>query len=296
MALTHWLVGSTSLRYVPSPPPGLRVDAIFGPQAQEHDAREMWLGLVVLSAEMAQFDKDGRMDRIPVFSLPLSQDRLSPVRREHTTWYMLVWGLWALGSQISLKYVWPHQVPIFVAEIKGNAGALGAIIIKDSKSTDTVAQLNGSTTDLGATSRRRDSAILSTVGADQGSFVWGANPNLVIRYRFFPERLSPASTLQAFLSAQTYFSWYRQDMQLVDMQAFSVDRRVQIRVHDVKSGSRRQELTWSIARIGMTAVWCQLVMGYNTSTKSFTERQRFQSVSWTYLYKSGEIGHGSLGW
>ncbi|KAL8776350.1 MAG: hypothetical protein Q9203_003574 [Teloschistes exilis] len=245
---------------------------------------------------MARFYKDERMDRIPVFALPLSKDWICPLPRVHATWYTLVWGLVTLGSQISLNYVWPQKVPIFAAEIKGDAGALGAIIIRNPERVDTATPSNGSNTDMVTTSRRRSSVMISNLGADQGIIRSVENPDLVIRYRFFPEQLSPGPTLQAFLNAQTYFSWYDENMRYVNMQAFSYDRRVRINVHGTTSGLGQWEMTWGLARMGLVAVWRALVMGYNIQTESFTERQRFQSITWTYQYKGFDVGQGSLGW
>ncbi|KAL9583411.1 MAG: hypothetical protein Q9212_002718 [Teloschistes hypoglaucus] len=144
---------------------------------------------------------------------------------------------------------------------------------------DTATASDGSTTGIiVSTSRRRRDAVMmsNSLGADQGIIYSVENPDLVIRYRFFPEQLAPAPTLQAFLNAQTYFSWYDKRTRYVNMQAFSDDRRVRIKVHGVTSGLGQWEMTWGLARIGVAAVWRSLVMGYDIETESFTERQRFQ--------------------
>ncbi|KAI4200160.1 MAG: hypothetical protein LQ350_004121 [Teloschistes chrysophthalmus] len=269
---------------------------MFGRGEQSFDAREIWLGLVVLSSNIARFEQNEGMDRIPVFALPLSKDWICPLPRVHATWYTLVWGLSTLGSQISLNYAWPQRVPIFAAEIKGTAGALGAIIIRNPEPVDTATPSNGSNTDFVTTSRRRDEVMMTNLGADQGIIYSVENPDLVIRYRFFPEQLTPGPTLQAFLNAQTYFSWYDKSMRYVNMQAFSDDRRVRINVHGVSSRLGQIEMTWGLARIGVVAVWRALVMGYSIQTESFTEGQRFQSITWTYQYKGFDVGQGSLSW
>ena len=280
---------------VPTPPPGFRLYGLeFDPEDYVYAARETWLGLVGAASQLARCGSHERPPTSQRFNLVISHAPMIFMPREHTTYGTLVWAIWELGRHIALSYPMPNNVPRFFGKIQVAAGLAGLFYIALPPNRITASSNHSNVSSIVA-SRRRNVIVKPTMRADHRSKTCHDDPDLVIHCQFFGRKLFPSQVFTAFLTAQTYFSEYESERQEVTMVAFSVDRRVRLRLHGVQTGPGSYLLTWGLARMGVRTVW-HLVMGYSIDMVEFVDAMRWESVSFVLEYRGVRVGEGSLGW
>ncbi|KAL8843587.1 MAG: hypothetical protein Q9170_000091 [Blastenia crenularia] len=242
---------------------------------------------------MAQFSTNARAAVLEQFQFPKSRSMLSVINQDRRmTNGMIIWFFWDLGRQLAQRYPMPHPVPRFWGSITTGAEDVGNFLINLPRSE--VASSNDSTNGLISASRR-DLIVKPTLRVGRGTKTCHEDPDLVIRYEFLGRQITPAQVLTAFLSGNTFFSEHEEQGRGVSMAAWSSDRSTHLALDGGDREPAADQLTWSLARIGMRTVWREVVMGYNIERLDFVDGPRWETVTFTYEYKGVRIGRGWLG-
>ena len=257
--------------------------------------------MVAAGSTLAQYPSGQRMTRTETFRLVMSYAllRVVPVPNQYCTIDKMVWGLWELGTEMSLRYPMPGRIPLFSAQIWTANGRLGTARV--SRPEPEVKDHEGT---VAAARERRGvrSASLSSSSApslskrvDSGSIPCLEDHDLVIEFHFWYHPLDPGQVFTAFLRSNTFFAAYGMPDKDVTMVAFSSGDRISLGVTDVKEGPGREQLTWGLARIAIRTLWTEVVMSFKAEEGRFVDRPRFEKLSFTLNYKGVRIGVGLLG-
>ncbi|KAL8958206.1 MAG: hypothetical protein Q9193_004694 [Seirophora villosa] len=279
---------------------GLQMKVNFDASKGEYDAREIWFNIVAVSSLLAQFSKSQQVRVTQQYRLMVSGDIMYMTPRPMVTDGALVWIFANIGLQIFSRYPFPRKVPQFSGHFITVDGMGGVFKIGgpgQHPNGELDGPINASDPGAVAASHPRATAMgrRAFLTADSGSKICVEDPNLVIRYRFYPIPLPPRDVFWAFLMAQTHFSEENEQQRGVDMLALGYDRRTRLSISDEKRGLGRNMLTWGLARAGLRTVWRELVMGFDIGTRAFVGQVRWESVSFTYEYRGVKVGQGTLG-
>jgi len=270
----------------------------YDPEEYMFEPREVWLCLYGLQFDLAGYNKNYYMFRRIVYGLILSGGAIviQPSEERNVPFGVMVWAVYVFGSNLALSYRMPQPVPRPQALVDSHAGLMGAIGLT---APAPHAVNKGNTT---ATARRdmviesRDSAIIQHLRADSGSQTCFEDRNLVIRYNFNHHPLDPAGVFTAFLMGNVFCSEYaHNDIQDVDMEAFSSDRQIKVRMHGVQEGAGVGTLTWKLVRLALKTVFQSLVMGFQYTRGGFVDGPRWEAMSLVLNYNGVEIGQGFVG-
>lgn len=272
----------------------------YNPEVYMFEPREVWLCLYHLQHDLADHNKDYTMFRRINVGMILSGGAIlmQPSEERNVPFGVMVWAVYVFGNNLALSYRMPQLVPLPKALIDSNAGLMGAIGLI-APAPHEVGKGNNT-----ATARRdtikiasRDSAMTQPLQADSGSITCFEDPNLVIRYNFDHRPLDPARVFTAFLMSNVFCSEYggHSINQDVDMEAFSSDRQVRVRMHSVQEGTGVGTLTWKLASLALRTIFQHLVMGFQYSRGGFVDGPRWEAMSFLLDYKGVKVGQGFIG-
>ena len=272
----------------------------YNPEVYMFEPRELWLYLYHLQHDLSDYNKDYRMFRRINIGMILSKGAISiqPSEERRVPFGVMVWAVHEFGKTLALSYRMPELVPLPKALVDSNAGLMGAIGL-----TAPAPPGNGKGNNT-ATARRdtmmivsRDPAMTESLQADSGSIACFEDRNLVIRYNFDHRPLDPARVFTAFLMSNIFCSEYGESNinQDVDMEAFSSDHQVRVRMHGAEEGAGVGTLTWKIARLALRTMFQLLIMGFQYSRGGFVDGPRWEAMNFFLDYKGKRIGQGFVG-
>lgn len=271
----------------------------YSPEVYMFEPRELWLCLYHLQHDLADFNKDYAMFRRINFGMILSGGAISiqPSEERRVSFGVMVWAVYEFGKTLALSYRMPETVPLPKALIASDAGLMGAIGLT-APAPHEAGKGNNTTTARKDTMtiESRDSAMIQPLQADSGSIACFEDRDLVIRYNFDHRPLDPAPVFTAFLMSNIFCSEYgHNNKQTVDMEAFSSDHQVRVRMQGVQEGAEVGTLTWKLASLALRTIFQHLIMGFQYNRGGFVDGPRWEAMSFLLGYKGNSIGQGSIG-
>ena len=230
------------------------------------------------------------MTRTSAYRMPISRARfwMIPSPSGQTTYGDMIWAFWELGVRMVQLYPMPQLIPSFSGTVETASGTKGTIGSDGPVSSSPLTMSNSTSDplDSGITLLRKRDEIHGVIGV-RGYM------GLKIHYRVSSTAIDPGRAFTAFLKANTIFAVHNDNERgNVAMSAYSPDQRLSVSVKDVEEGSGVGQLTWGMTRLAMQTVWRDIILGFNSGTRTFLEEPKWQLVVFILEYHGTEVGTG----